>query len=239
MEDPFETVWAPVGPSRTHTTRSTRRHFTGEQFLEAFLNPPERCCATHEQPDCLCDVDVSKTAGMTWDKVPPELYNVETREDLVVAAANLWLNLDVVVPSSRVVQKLEWTSDPEVVERVKQAVKDGCTLDRLEKEYHVHLESHMLALMRRAVGREPPSPLNMEMVRELHAEGMSLVQIKDRIRAIDGVSFHPTTISKALKRMGLKPHGRKSKTAKGTPHGYKRDSGLTHKEWREKHGAST
>jgi len=40
-------------------------------------------CGKHPDPACLCDVDISRTAGIEWKRAPIEFVNVETAEDLV------------------------------------------------------------------------------------------------------------------------------------------------------------
>ena len=49
-------------------------------------------CAEHRDPACLCDVDVSKTADVVYDRAPDELLEVETLEDLLSLSARMLLH---------------------------------------------------------------------------------------------------------------------------------------------------
>ena len=208
--------------------------FNGEEFIEAYLRPRERGCPRHHPPDCLCDVDVSKTAGMTWDKCPPQLINVETVEELVLAAANIWLEYDLMERS--VEQKLAWVDDPEMVANIKRMASEGATMTAVEDALHIDLEAKTFAMIRKAVGFQPPTRIDYDLLRQFHAEGLSLVNIQKRFRETMGVGFHHTTISKALYRIGLKPNGHVKGLNAGRPKGYDPNCGFGYRKWRELYG---
>lgn len=239
-EDPFVAVRArPAGvglfaQASVAPSRSSFREFVGEDFIQAYLSPHEVGCGKDHEPDCLCDVDASKTQGMTWDQCPPQLLNVETHEDLVRAAANIWLNYDLA--DSRVQQKLEWLNDPEKVATVKRLVQEGVSWNGIEEAVHVSLDGHTYAMLRRSLGVKGPSRVKEAWLRKYHAEGLSIEDIRRRIKEVEGVGFHHSTISKALKRIGLQPNGIIRRPRNGTPKGYKRSSGLGYRAWREKYG---
>lgn len=210
--------------------------FDGEEFIEAYLRPRERGCPRDHPPDCLCDVDVSKTAGITWDRCPPQLINVETVEELVHAAANIWLEYDL-LGAPTLVQKLEWVDDPEMVENVKRMVSEGRSMNAVENELHISLDGRTFAMIRRAVGYQPPPRINYDLLHKFHGEGLSLMEIKRRFRETTGESFHHSTISKALYRQGLKPNGPVRKGANpGRPKGYDPNCGFGYRRWRELYG---
>ena len=241
MTDPFVQVLAPGGERmngrpvtrHAHTSTSYRPEFTGEEFIEAFLNPEARWCLEHKDPECLCDVDTSKTEGMVFDKAPDQLLNVETPEDLVRAAANIWLQYDVMRNSDRG-YTYHWLDDPEVVEEVKRRIRSGCSYETFQREMGIDLDDHLFTALRKVLNIPSRRTLNMQLLREVHAEGLSLREIAERIEAIEGHLFKTSTISYALKRMDLKPNY--AQRAGGRPAGYKADSGLGYREWRERYG---
>lgn len=212
----------------THTERSTRYHFESEQFIDAFLAAEGPGCKFHHDLECLCDVDVSKTEGMTWDQVPDDLVNVETPEDLVLAAANIWLNVDLRRPYVNMSAELE----PQVPVFV-QMVREHTNIDVMERTLHADVDTHTLALVREATNSFKPSnrnrPLPVERICKLHEDGYTVRMIFDKLAS--EMDWHPSLgrIYTVLRGKGLTPHT-------GMPKGYDKTSGLSYSEWRERYG---
>lgn len=213
----------------THTNRSSRKHFEGEQFLESYLTPKGPGCKFHLNPDCLCDVDISCTAEMTWDQAPDCLVNVDTAEDLVLAGANVWLNYDLTRPY---VQLSESLDDVKMQQLIDMA-RDMRTTEEIEAALNVRIEPHTMGLIREALNAFRPNnrnrPLPVDAICKLHTEGFTARMIFERLR--DEMDWHPSLgmIYRVLRGNGFKPHN-------GKPKGFDSKQGLTYSEWREKYG---
>jgi hypothetical protein len=73
-------------------------------------------CAGHQDPACLCDVDTSLTADITWDRAHPDFIDVETREEL----------LDTV---GRVLARHDWGVNSAKLHRRKREITDQGAVD--------------------------------------------------------------------------------------------------------------
>jgi hypothetical protein len=231
---------------RKHTSvgyveASRQYRFEGEQFLSQYLDPQDkRGCGDHMDPKCLCDVDVSKTEGMVFDKPPRELTGVVTREDLILAAANIWLNYDLAqginfLPS--------WWDDPdagEKLEKIIELLKQRKGEKAIAQELGIpRMDNHTLGAMRRAVGVPARSHLNDPVPKErilfLHNEGQSVIQISRQITKERGFLLAHRSIYRVLHENDLTPN---VSGKYGRPHGYKMGCGLTYAEFREQNGTS-
>lgn len=88
--------------------------FRSEAAVEAYLNPHSAPgCGHHADPDCLCDVTVTEPVPLV--RTPRQFVHVQTTDDLVLAACNLWLALDIMRP--RELERMRNAAKGPVVDR--------------------------------------------------------------------------------------------------------------------------
>lgn len=179
---------------------------TSDGLVERFLSPRRkvRCGGGHGE-DCLCDVDVSRTAGMTWDKVPDRLLNVETVDDLVRAAAHIWLDKEVGECNSHgLIPFVDRV--PDRIEEVLEDVRSGMTRPAAEEKYGPIFAHNEFYWLRRLV--EAPMAYQItpdDLVIELHDSGLNAHQILRRIQAMGYKVKSHKSITKSLRRNGIPP----------------------------------
>lgn len=189
----------------------------GEACVEAYLTDPELYwgCNAHADPDCLCDVDVSKTAGMTFDKVPPELAGVVDTEDLIRAGAQLWMDYDLIRGFDFDMLHQHGSllhMEREDIDRLVVMVKDRASIDEI-KEVFSGLSNNEIGFIRRVCGTNTPNGAGMRRLRcseakvlQLHNEGLSIHFIIKRIEEEDGIKMQDKTIRRWMQYIGITPN---------------------------------
>ena len=214
---------------------STELRFEGEQFLQDYLNPEnKRGCGDHLDPECLCDVDVSKTAGMTFDKAPRDLMGVTTREELVLAGANVWLNLDLAQGLHYVPAWWESPNREEMLAKTIELLKQRKGQKAISKALGIpRMDDKFLALLRKCIGVPHRShladPVPKARIITLHNEGKSVLQISRQITKERGFLLAYRSVYRVLAENDLTPH---VSGVYGRPLGYKANSGITYADWR-------
>jgi len=216
--------------------KSRKYRFEGEQFIHEYLNPlDERGCGPHGDATCLCDVDVSKTEGMVFDNAPIDMLGVVDADDLIKAAANIWLNYDL---AGSITFLPQWFDDPnggEMLEKVIAGVKERKGEKTLSKELGLpRMSHHTLSAIRRAVGvparNHQEDRIPKERVLHLHNEGKSVIQISRIITKERGFLLAHRSIYRVLKENNLTPN---VTGVYGRPIGFQMGKGITYAEWRE------
>lgn len=182
--------------------------FESDTFIDTFLDPlAQPGCHEHNDSDCLCDVDLRKTAGMTWNKVPNELVNVVTPDDLVVAAANIWLNHDLVherfgALSETTVLAVERHEYDEVL----SMISTGATWDKVKAKAPIGKRDFTFLRTLYGVGSRKSVPaLPQARVRELFTAGKTSKEILAILYEEIGFLYSRSTLSHARERMGIPP----------------------------------
>lgn len=174
-------------------------YFTGDLFIQTYLHPlHEVGCAAHLKPDCLCDVDVTKTAGMTWDQVPAQLCGVDTAAELVEVAANIWLNEDVLARPAEVTGTL---IDHPNMPAMLDAIKAGCTLEEARELVTVAAGTYLM--LRKLFGLAPTrKTVPTARVIELAKQNISGTTAQQIIFEETGVLHSLSALRKAKIRAG-------------------------------------
>jgi hypothetical protein len=226
---------------RKHTSvgyveKDRKYRFTGERFISEYLDPDDkRGCGPHMDPECLCDVDISKTEGMVFDSAPMDFLGVVDTEDLIKAAANIWLNYDL---AQGIKFLPAWFDEPdggETLEKVIELVKQRKGEKAICAELGLpRMDNHTLSAMRRAIGVPARShladPVPKERILCLHHEGKSVIQISRQITKERGFLLAHRSIYRVLRENDLTPN---VTGVYGRPIGFQMGKGITYAEWRE------
>lgn len=209
------------------TTWQKRESFSplmGEAHVEVYLNPRHKFvgCGVHFHPDdCLCDVDLTKTEGMTWDQPPLLRVPVETAEDLILAGADIWLELDVgKIPQDRdnngdprpprqVIADLAAEDVQELVGLVKERT---CYAEIVRLDKYKSLSKQEYTFLLRALDQQRSDKFRkIPTARciELHEQGLCPTDIARVLKEEILRSIHNATIAALLRRNGIEPHAGK------------------------------
>jgi len=92
-------------------------------------------CADHGLPDCLCDVDVSLTADIEWERGPMELVYVETLDDLLVAATEMLsrLRLNEALREHRYIRSRELVGGRKTYDHTEETLENLALSGHLEE----------------------------------------------------------------------------------------------------------
>lgn len=200
----------------TDHTRSSSQLPIGDVSLDAYTTDPGHChgCAAHADPDCLCDVDISKTAGMTFDNPPPEFFGALDVQTILASACRIWINYDLnpngygkVLGWSR---KLQNMSEDEMSDLVA-LVKTEAPLRRVTEEFDITRDE--FAFLRRMCEVTRPSgkgkalsgPMRSKLFR-LNAQGLTIPQIILRVEEEEGVKLHYKTVRRIFAAADVAPN---------------------------------
>ena len=208
----------------TYTTESTYFELSDDAWdhLWSVEEADRQCvgCLEHQDPSCLCDVDLSRTKDITWDKCPPELLGVQTTEELVRAAGAMLLRHDLHARlAPRQLRKQKEKSGNYQLDliggRIEQASRWECfeelvswlihnpsaTATEAAKRFGVDLRP--VESLRQALGRPPAhklAPWKGQML-EWARQGLNPSQITKRLCEL-GVEAKYNSVYRALERWG-------------------------------------
>lgn len=122
-------------------------------YVERYLSPVDGLgCGKHSKDlGCLCDVDLSDRAPVPLRRAPRTFLAVETVEDLLSAAADVWVRYDILNERKRRVfpGSVENISDDQLV-IICEMVRAGKTRAQVAEALGFNLSSDILAFARRA-----------------------------------------------------------------------------------------
>lgn len=172
-----------------------------ELFMNSFLNPIPVGCHDHGDPECLCDVDASLTAGYVWDQPPKELVGVHDADGLVAAASSVWLAKDLCKPRLEVNDNSLDRLHEQIPELAKLA-REWYTYDEIiALDYQITRDEWKLIC--EAVGtRSATARVPDGRIRALRIQGLSYRQITERLRQETGRSISLASIGPSLARTG-------------------------------------
>jgi hypothetical protein len=165
-------------------TDHTALPYSSDGLVEQYLNPKyQPGCTRHKDPDCLCDVEITEPVPLV--RVPPMFLNVDTPEDLLRAAACIWVELDLRDQTSQ-------TAAPEWVESVSdndlgkivELARAGRTHDQIEAIIGIKVDKDSYTLIRRAVGAshlEGTAAESTLLIIELGRQGMTAPEISKAV----------------------------------------------------------
>lgn len=182
--------------------------FRSEDFLERFLNPEASPgCVEHGQPGCLCDIDVTLSKHLPNDIVPIELADVVDAETLMFAAANIWLNYDLLIEDDkRVREELIEAAEAGELDELLAAIGGAATYHEANKVFPITRFEYTTLRRMLTVGRKkakPPMPI--ARIREMIETGYSNSQVYHGLKAETGYCYSKSAISKARSRLGFPP----------------------------------
>lgn len=176
--------------------------FRSDTLIERYLNPMyEPGCGVHEDLSCLCDVKVTEPVEVV--AVPQRFLWVETADDLVHAAADMWVELDVLGHINprygpdhdyRIYFiNIDLTSAA-ACKAAADAVAAGASNEELQQEYGSGKE--LTKIIRLALDK----PLKQkrypyELAARMIESGMMLREVSDRLFEVYGDRWHNATIS--------------------------------------------
>ncbi len=169
-------------------------------------------CIEHEDPACLCDVDMSKAVEAIC--TPEFLLNVETVDDLLTAAAYMWTTVDIMPQIERMsldvnhndmrgrgrTPTLEGVNPQEVLDGIldpNRKVADVCK-EQGENMIPARNMTFLYDVVGRA-NRRRTKPFPMEDVLQLGNEGYSAREIVKALYRKYGERWNDVTISKRYK----------------------------------------
>lgn len=192
--------------------------------VDAYLNPQAQPgCGLNHADDCLCDVKIESPCPLV--RAPECMTNVETVEDLIQVAANLWAQEDVSTPEAhrRVLDDwIEGVSD-DMLREIARLVREGLTRAQIEAQLGIAVHENVIRTIRRAAtmpkfqNKLAPST---EIIIELGDAGMTAPEIARELVSRMGSSAPPTSI----RRLYNKRTGRNlRKVQEASPNGFPRE----------------
>jgi len=188
------------------------RKFTSASAHEFYLNPHPVGCALHMDPDCLCDVRIEKPVEVTC--TPAFLVGVETADELVAAAADLWLRIDVLAYAQELAgprdlneergnsgrnSRMETLNELDA-QNCAQMVRDGKSFQEVRAQHEI-TERHYSVLRRMVNVNKSMNRIPAEMVVDLiDNQHKTLKQTREVLRE-HGVNISDvSSISRVYKR---------------------------------------
>jgi len=238
--------------------RSSRSPLSGEAHIDVYLNPQNRtetCGYRAHGADCLCDVDLSKTADITWDDPPDFGRVIGDVEDVIRLGADIWLEYDVGMIPLRVTGKPGREDDPrayagsaslsrEDMAELIRLVKAGAGWERITKE-NVSFRSltrSEYTFIRRALDEVGQKhifhPVFIQRVIAMHQRGVHLAEITRFASYELGKQMHSAVLGRLLREQGCEPH-EAGRGAPGRPVGWAPGCGLSYDEFRRQHGTES
>ena len=204
--------------------------FNTEGVLDFYLDPgAKEGCLQHADPECLCDVDVSKTAGYVWDQVPQELHSVSDAQSLVYGGATIWVNYDLLTDKAHHVRfelLLEMMQDGRL-EDVFTELRNGTPLQKIAEKFEISDEEHAFLRKLLGLGRPNPKPvLSIKRLKELLVAGYRNLEIQAILKEETGFTYSRSHISHTRARLGHKPLPRQ-KSGRARQYDYARIYGMS------------
>lgn len=187
------------------------RKFTSNAAVEHYLTVPDGPgCGKHRDNDCLCDVRMDRAVEATC--TPLAFVGVSTLEELELAAANVWLTLDVMRPpssrshatTSRPGAPPTPVPDQATCDKLMELIKDGLTHDEV-MEALPGVSEDFYTCTRRLLGvYSRPKALTKEfpiddVLHLVETTNMTVMQMIDWLYDKYGYRYHNSTIGKNYK----------------------------------------
>lgn len=181
-------------------------YFVGDEFIKTYLNPMTSIgCALHKKPECLCDVDVSLTADLTWDQCPAQLIGINTEAELVEAAANIWLNYDLLRNFQGIMPAL---ADHPRLGELLEVIKADASVEAAKAIIEISDKTYIYLRKVFGLSRDRKQvPANR--VLELAAEGVSPVKAQQILFEESGILYSLSAMRHVRERAGLPAKNRK------------------------------